>query len=125
MSAYFRPSNDNISSLFHSAFQNLVSPFTIIAMDSNANNRLWNSPTTDAKGVELECLIHSENLSIINSNTSDLDFTPGGTSFLDVTLAGDKVVVSPCHTGSFLLYPRSQIILTYTLKFHALVMSLV
>lgn len=63
-------------------------------MDSNAKNRLWNSPTTDAKGVELECLIHSENLSIINSNTSDLDFTPGGTSFLDVTLAGDKVVVS-------------------------------
>ncbi|EFX72189.1 hypothetical protein DAPPUDRAFT_110892 [Daphnia pulex] len=60
LSAYFRPSNDDISSLFHSAFQNLVSPFTVIAMDSNAKNRLWNSPTTDAKGVELECLIHTE-----------------------------------------------------------------
>ena len=47
-----------------------------------------------ANGVELECLIPSENLSIINSNASDLDFTPGGTSFLDVTLAGNKVVVS-------------------------------
>jgi hypothetical protein len=34
LSAYFRPSNDDISSLFHSAFQNLVSPFTVIAMDS-------------------------------------------------------------------------------------------
>jgi hypothetical protein len=48
LSAYFRPSNDDISSLFHSAFQNLVSPFTVIAMDPNAKNRLWKSPTTDA-----------------------------------------------------------------------------
>jgi hypothetical protein len=52
---------------------------------------LWNSNGTDSRGSDLEALILHHKLNIVNKPCADLDFVPGGTSFIDVTLAGDRV----------------------------------
>lgn len=65
-----------------------------MAIDSNCKNTSWNSPYTDPKGEELEVLITDNRLNIVNVPRAQLDFVPGNTSFLDLTLAGDKVNIS-------------------------------
>nr|CAH0102215.1 unnamed protein product [Daphnia galeata] len=75
-----------------------------MAVDSNAKSRLWNSATTDRKGEELECFILEHGLQVANQSLSSLEFVPGGTPFLDVTLIGDHVI---CHARTKIPAPES------------------
>ena len=63
---------------------------------SNSKNRLWNSSTTDKMGKELEMILSDYRINLVNAPLHKLDFIPGGTSFVDQTLAGEKVTVSRC-----------------------------
>jgi len=63
----------------------------VIGMDANAHNPLWNSTFTDDKGRELEDLMLSNQLDLLNVPAAELAWVPAGTSFIDVTLAGDEV----------------------------------
>ena len=78
ISVYARPSAPNISSIVESPLALLSSelPRSVIGMDSNAKNRLWNSPVTDTKGRELEDALLLYNLYLANIPTPELDFTP-------------------------------------------------
>jgi hypothetical protein len=71
-----------------------ATPLSIIGTDSNAKKPLWNSCGKDSHGRELENLITRHKLNIVNRPHADLDFIPKGTSFVDITLAGDQIVVS-------------------------------
>ena len=53
LSIYVRPSIRGISSTLRPILDCYLTPTTIIAIGSNAKNRLWNSSTTDNKGMEL------------------------------------------------------------------------
>jgi hypothetical protein len=64
----------------------------VIGVDSNAKNSLWNSVCSDKKGVELEGILLESKLNILNRQRWELDFIPGGTSFLDITLGTDDIV---------------------------------
>jgi hypothetical protein len=44
------------------------------------------------KGVELEGILLESNLNILNRQRCELDFIPGGTSFLYITLGTDDIV---------------------------------
>ena len=68
-------------------------------MDSNAKNQLWNSIYTDQKGIDFEQLALVSKLNVMNATLDSLKFVPGGTSFVDVTLAGDEVKL---HSWRFL-----------------------
>ena len=94
ISAYFRPSIYKISSFFSSDLCDKLTPHVIFSVDSNVKNLLWNSRTTDAKGVKLEELNLDNNLSIVNTSLSELNFVPKKTSFLDLTLMRDKVSIA-------------------------------
>jgi hypothetical protein len=63
---------------------------------------LLNSNGTDSRGSDLEALILHHKLNIVNKPRADLDFVPGGTSFIDVTLVGDRVNI---HRWSYLAMP--------------------
>ncbi|KAI9555026.1 hypothetical protein GHT06_020320 [Daphnia sinensis] len=92
ISVYLRPSCPDFSALFCSDLSELLSASSIVAVDSNAMNKLWNSKITNKRGLEIESLIHNHNLSLLNRPAAKLDFVPAGTSFLDITLAGDKIL---------------------------------
>ena len=81
-------------SFFSSDLCDKLTPHVIFSVDSNVKNLLWNSRTTDAKGVKLEELILDNNLSIVNTSLSELNFVPKKTSFLDLTLMRDKVSIA-------------------------------
>ena len=90
LSIYCRPSScltDSIRGINNKplAFFN----HTVIAIDSNAHNTLWNSTHTDARGEILETFASGNNLSILNTDSSDLNLN---TSFIDVTFGGDNIV---------------------------------
>ncbi len=71
---------------------NLVSR-SIVGSDANSKNKLWNSAMTDSKGQDLEEYIVSHGLTIANKNLSELDYVPPKTSFVDLTLVGNSVMV--------------------------------
>ena len=112
ISVYARPSAPNISSIVESPLALLSSelPRSVIGMDSNAKNRLWNSPVTDTKGRELEDALLLYNLYLANIPTPELDFTPPSTSFVDVTLGGAMALPRASLTTHtfFLSVPTSQ-----------------
>ena len=85
ISAYLRPSISNYLATLQSELSSLI---TVLSVDANAKNRLWNSSTTDRKGEEFESFMSETNLQLANRNSSELDFVPGGTSFVDVTAVG-------------------------------------
>ncbi len=93
ISMYVRPSCLHSSAEFRSAFHSLLSPLTVIGVDSNAKNSLWNSVCSDKKGVEFEGILLESKLNILNRQRCELDFIPGGTSFLDITLGTDDIVL--------------------------------
>ena len=94
LSIYVRPSIRDISSTLRPILDCFLTPTTIIAIDSNAKNRLWNSTTTDKKGMELKMILSDYRMNLVNAPLHKLDFIPGGTSFVDQTLAEVKVVCS-------------------------------
>jgi len=96
ISAYCRPSlclNYNLS------FIENITNFkqTIIGMDSNARNKLWNSKFTDKRGVELESFIEKKTLNIANTPCNKLEYIPKKTAMVDLTLMGDNVNISNWH----------------------------
>jgi hypothetical protein len=93
-SAYLRPSLTDLSHTVSAIFDSFATPLSIIGTDSNAKKPLWNSCGNDSRGRELEDLITWHKLNIVNRPRADLDFLPKGTSFVDITLTGDQIVVS-------------------------------
>ena len=69
-------------------------PSSVFCLDANARNLLWNSSCTDQKGYNFESIFQSRKLNIVNVPKADLDFVPRGTSFVDITVAGDRVNVT-------------------------------
>lgn len=94
-SIYARPSLDSPVSLLAKVLNHSKSlaSRSIVAIDANSKNSLWNSATTDRKGKDLESFILSRRLTVANKNKSALDFIPPKTSFVDLTLVGDCVKV--------------------------------
>lgn len=93
VSLYLRPSLVNFSETASDCFDALATPHSIFGIDANAKNHLWNCSQTNEKGVELERLVLHSKLNVVNVDKQHLDFVPGGTAFVDVTLAGDHVKV--------------------------------
>ena len=98
-SLYLRPSLPNFVSSAKECLEFFSSPFAVIGVDSNAKNQLWNSIYTDQKGIDFEQLALVSKLNVMNATLDSLNFVPGGTSFVDVTLAGDEVKL---HSWRFL-----------------------
>ncbi|KZS19239.1 Uncharacterized protein APZ42_014398 [Daphnia magna] len=96
ISMYVRPSCHDSSTVFRSVFRSLLTPLTVIGVDSNAKSSLWNSVTTDRKGMDLEKILLVYKLNVLNRNRNELDFLPSGTSFLDITLGTDDIVTPRC-----------------------------
>ncbi|EFX63214.1 hypothetical protein DAPPUDRAFT_268862 [Daphnia pulex] len=90
-SIYLRPSIPDFSAAVTLIFEAVSSPFVIIGTDANAKSQLWNSSSCDKRGSEFESILANFKLNVINRPSTDLDFIPSGTSFVDLTLAGDKV----------------------------------
>lgn len=93
VSVYIRPSTLNFTTTFSPILDAVASPFVVIGSDVNAKSLLWNSRCSDKRGVELETLLDSSNLNVANRPLAELDFTPGETSFVDLTLVGDQVKI--------------------------------
>jgi DNA-directed RNA polymerase len=91
ISLYFRPSVTNISFQFDNGLSNLFTNKSIIEIDSNSLSKLWNSKSTNVRGLDLEFLISKHFLNILNIPLNQLDFVPPGTSFLDVSLVGRSI----------------------------------
>ncbi len=90
-SVYLRPSIPDYFAAVDECFKTLSSPYAVLGVDSNAKNQMWNSLHTDQKGLDFEQLVLINNLNVLNVPIDSLEFVPGGTSFVDVTLAGDRV----------------------------------
>jgi exonuclease III len=54
ISAYLHPTISNYLATLQSELSSLITPLTVLSVDANAKNRLWNSSTTDRKGEEFE-----------------------------------------------------------------------
>lgn len=70
---------------------------SIISMDSNAKNNLWNSKSTDKRGECLESFINQNKLNIANVPVSKLEYIPQKTAMVDVTLGGDDISILNWH----------------------------
>ncbi|EFX75998.1 hypothetical protein DAPPUDRAFT_107426 [Daphnia pulex] len=68
--------------------------FSAWTVNSNAKNRVWNSSVNDRRGEDLETLIFGSGLNIANRLCDELDFVPGGTAFVDLTLTGSRLFIS-------------------------------
>jgi hypothetical protein len=90
-SFYLRPSIPDFSAAVTPIFEAVSSPFVIIGTDANAKSQLWNSSSCDKRGSEFESILANFKLNLIKRPSTDLDFIPSGTSFVDLTLAVDKV----------------------------------
>lgn len=91
-SVYLRPTDKNPENSLHNLCSILKndSKTSIFCIDSNAKNRLWGSTVSNAKGLSLEAAISSNNLHLLNRKLPECPITPIGTSFIDITLAGDN-----------------------------------
>ena len=96
-SLYCRPSLGSIPAHVR-ALLNYIPPFSkqyiILSGDVNAKNKVWNSARTDDCGLELEHIFRESRLSIANVDLISLPYKPSNTSFLDVTVVGDRVSLS-------------------------------
>ena len=90
---YLRHSLVNFSETASDCFDALATPHSIFGIDANAKNHLWNFSQTNEKGIELERLVLHSKFNVVNIDKQHLDFVPGGTAFVDFTLAGDRVKV--------------------------------
>lgn len=93
ISAYLRPTIKNPDETLY-ALCNLLKSDTqtnIFCIDTNAKHKLWGSSQTDSKGASMESAITAKKLNILNRDPDECEFTPVGTSFIDITLAGDKI----------------------------------
>ncbi|EFX65471.1 hypothetical protein DAPPUDRAFT_333142 [Daphnia pulex] len=88
---YLRPSINDAVTQFISGIGGILTKLSIVAVDSNALNKIWNSKCTNARWTELESVISDNCLQILNQPLDQLPFVPAGTSFLDLTLAGISV----------------------------------
>ncbi|KZS20331.1 Uncharacterized protein APZ42_013009, partial [Daphnia magna] len=70
---------------------------SIMGMDSNAKNKLWNSKSTDKRGECLESFINQNKLNIANVPVSKLEYIPQKTAMVDVTLGGDDISILNWH----------------------------
>ena len=93
ISAYLRPTIKNPDETLHALCNLLKSDTqtTIFCIDTNAKNKLWGSSLTDSKGASMESAITAKKLNILNRDPEECEFTPVGISFIDITLAGDKI----------------------------------
>ncbi len=114
-SIYCRPSIRDLRSFLLSFFHlpsSTLNPRTasrsILCLDSNAMNPLWNSKTLDDKGSAMENFCRSLGLTVCNVALHHLSHCPTNTSFPDITLAGDYANISGSST-----YRLFQTILTY------------
>ena len=117
ISAYLRPTISNYLATLQSELSSLI---TVLSVDANAKNRLWNSSTTDRKGEEFESFMSETNLQPTNRNSTELDFVPGKTSFVEVTAVGGKIIVSRWFFPSIPSlsdHPRSYILRLIALVF--------
>ena len=101
-SLYLRPSEPTFLSSATTIFDSIGSTKAVYGVDSNARNPVWNSITTDVRGAELETLLHFKKLNIANVAREHLVFVPTSTSFVDLTLYGDRVDI---QSWSFLSIP--------------------
>lgn len=92
-SIYLRPSISNFLTTISHIFEVASAPFAIIGADVIARSRLWNSVYNDKRGSDFESFLVCSRLNIINRPNTELVFVPAGTSFVDLTLAGDQVSV--------------------------------
>ena len=93
-SVYLRPSIVDPELSLNTILDNLFTHSSVFCLDANARNLLWNSSCTDHKGYNFESIFQSRKLNIVNVPKADLDFVPRGTSFVDITVAGDRVNVT-------------------------------
>ncbi|EFX70053.1 hypothetical protein DAPPUDRAFT_328521 [Daphnia pulex] len=99
---YLRPSIYNFSTTITPILEAIAAPFTIIDTDANAKFQLWNSMLSDKRGSEFEPMLAYFILNVVNRSKTELDFSPSGTCFVDLTLVGDKVRV---HRWLYLATP--------------------
>ncbi|XP_045023743.1 LOW QUALITY PROTEIN: uncharacterized protein LOC123468139 [Daphnia magna] len=107
-SVYLRPSIVDFSATTLTILEALSAPFSIIGADANARSRMWDSPFNDKRGSDLESLLACSNLRVVNQPHSELDFVPAGTTFVDLTLAGDKDWSNSKNAQNEMLYRRSK-----------------
>jgi hypothetical protein len=93
-SIYLRPSISDFASTVQSIFDALSSPYSVFGLDFNTKNRVWNSSVNDRRGEDLETVIFGSGLNIANRLCDELDFVPGGTAFVDLTLTGPRLFIS-------------------------------
>jgi hypothetical protein len=93
ISAYFRPTIKNSDETLHYLCNLLKNDTqtTIFCIYFNAKNKLGGSSQTDFKGASMESAITAKTLNILNRDPDECEFSPVGTSFIDITLAGDKI----------------------------------
>lgn len=86
----------------------LITPLTTIAIDLNAKRKLWNCPCLDRKELAIESLFLDNQLSIVNRKLNVWEFKLKGTSYLDIRLTSDEVLVPRWFFPSLLLrnYPN-------------------
>ena len=91
-SIYKRPSTDNLVQILENLVRmNQRVDSYIICIDANAHNNIWNSNFTDENGRELEYFIIGNNLNICNVGKQYLAYYPRNTTFVDVTLMGNRI----------------------------------
>ena len=66
ISAYLRPSIKDVVTQFNSGIGCILTDLSVVAVDSNALNKVWNSKCTNARGTELESVILENSLQILN-----------------------------------------------------------
>ncbi|EFX71973.1 hypothetical protein DAPPUDRAFT_326690 [Daphnia pulex] len=92
-SAFHMLSDDHAYGTVSAILDAIASPFVVIGTDVNAKSMLWNCRCNEKRGEELEKLLTSSNLNVANRSLAELDFVPGNTSFVDLTLSGDQVKI--------------------------------
>ena len=93
LSIYCRPSAPQLNDIMQSILSNqkFNMDSVVLCMDSNAHDPLWNSSFTDQKGIELVDIVISKRLHVVNVLKEDLEVVPRQTTFVDVTLVGEKM----------------------------------
>lgn len=93
-SCYFQYSDEIEEHLRHleKVCHSLRGKRLIVAVDSNARSSLWGPQETDERGAQLEDLIRSFSLQIVNdADQPPTYWTARGSSFIDVTLASPAI----------------------------------
>jgi len=99
LSVYLRPSLPSLEAELLPILSRASSLLTraTIGADMNAKSPLWNSNCCNARGRELESLLTRFPLNVCNVPAASLAFAPIETSFIDVTLVGNAVIIDNWH----------------------------